>query len=702
MPDGMVGGYRRGQGADLKYTFASVVPGFKLVSFSAEEALFTDFSIRVTLAHKTPDIDLHSLMDTEAQVGIFGEYDPTVRWLHGVVTDIARAGTGFERTMYTLTLRPAFARLRLGTDCRIWQDKAVPDIVAEILGQYGVVDTEWKLTGSYAPREYCVQYRETHAGFIERLLAEEGIYYFYEHSENGHRMVFMDASQSAPVLVAAPELSYNARTGPNTPASYISAFQQVERLRPTRLTLKDYTFLQPAYPNMQEKPQPEANGAKGDYAVYDYPGRYRDDGAAKPFTKTRAERARADATTGQGQTNNLHLSPGFSFTLADHDSAPANGSHLITSVSHSGTYSASLEEEAGSAPTTYACLFSTIPLRLPYRAPTQERPKVDGPQIAIVTGPPGEEIYCDEHGRIKVQFPWDRYAKGDETTTCWIRVAQNWAGAGWGHIAIPRIGHEVIVDFLEGDPDQPIVTGRTYHAANKPPYKLPEHKTRMTIKSDTHKGKGFNELRFEDEAGREQIYTHAQKDQDIKVLNNRTKAIDNNQIEHVGHNKKIEVKNNHDEVIGGNMTVSVGPSGVGSIVNGALGGLAGGINQIAAELGLPGGGLGEGNASIFIEKNQSETVGLVSAEQIGVGRYTTVGMTYEVTSGKTIGFTAGKRWKENIGEEKLVTVGERIIIICGDSSLEMKENGEINIKGKKIRINGKDLIKMKSAKIESN
>ena len=207
-----------------------------------------------------------------------------------------------------------------------------------------------------------------------------------------------------------------------------------------------------------------------------------------------------------------------------------------------------------------------MPGHLPYRPPLAQKPLVDGPQIAHVTGPEGEEIYCDEFGRIKVWFPWDRHGEKNENSSCWIRVSQNWAGGAWGHMAIPRIGHEVIVDYLEGDPDQPIVTGRTYHATNRPPYGLPENKTRMTIKSQTHKGEGYNEFRFEDEAGREEVFMHAQKDHNTIIENNethqigndRSKTVAHDQSESIGNNKTINVKNDHTENIGNDMTYSVG------------------------------------------------------------------------------------------------------------------------------------------------
>jgi len=310
-----------------------------------------------------------------------------------------------------------------------------------------------------------------------------------------------------------------------------------------------------------------------------------------------------------------------------------------------------------------------------------------------VTGPEGEEIYCDEHGRIKVYFPWDRYSAQDEHSSCWIRVSQNWAGGTWGHVAIPRIGHEVIVDYLEGDIDQPIVTGRTYHATNKVPYPLPEHKTKMVIRSDTHKGSGFNELSFEDEAGKENIALHAQKDQTLKVLNNRMKRVDNDQVESVGTNKSIEVGNNHQEKIGGSMNLSVGGGGPFGLF-GMLGAVAaaGGQDALARQVagagqGAAGTALGKMLSSVMpmsgvkttmVEKLVSDTIGLARTEQIGAYKNTSVGHTMTVH------------------------VGKEFIINCGKSKFVMDSDGNVTIIGTKFNFSASDHVQVNSKVIDLN
>src|SRR6056297_64555 len=530
MMDGALSGLLSGlaakfldQDQDLAFAFTAAAGSFTVVGFSAHEAINAPFEVHVELASDDPGIDLHALMDAPGVLGIYNKYDAP-RFLHGIVTEAERGDSGIRRTFYNLTLRPALSRLDHGTDSRHWQAMSVPDIATEVLTEFGVPDVEWRLEAPHAKRQFLCQYREHHRAFLERILAEEGIFYFFEHHEDAHKLIFTDAPLATPMLPAAPELGYNPRPGGQSRGSWVSSFNQRERLRSSSYQMNDYTFHNPPANMKQKHVKQEDNGLAADYALYEYPGRYKDpDGVGDPFTKHRMESVRVDATTAQGQTNNIQLCPGFHFTLTGHDDERANGLHRLLAVSHAGQQPAALEEDAGGGATTYSASFTCMPGRLPYRPPLTRKPVVDGPQIAIVTGPEGEEIYTDEHGRIKVWFPWDRYSKQDEHSSCWIRVSQNWAGGTWGHVAIPRIGHEVIVDYLEGDIDQPIVTGRTYHATNRTPYRLPDHKTKMVIRSDSHKGKGFNEISFEDEAGKENIALHAQKDQTLKVLHNRMK-----------------------------------------------------------------------------------------------------------------------------------------------------------------------------------
>ncbi|MDX1561165.1 MAG: type VI secretion system tip protein TssI/VgrG, partial [Marinobacter sp.] len=280
----------------------------------------------------------------------------------------------------------------------------------------------------------------------------------------------------------------------------------------------------------------------------------------------RLDALRNDATTANGQSNRPDFTVGAKVELTEHDNQSLNREWLFTSITHTGEQPQALEEDSTGGATTYHNAFNAIPADRTWRPQVEHRPLMDGPQIAIVTGPESEEIHCDEHGRVKVRFPWDRYSKNDEHSSAWLRVSQGWAGGQYGFMALPRIGNEVIVSFLDGDPDQPIITGRTYHATNTPPYSLPEHKTRTTLKTQTHKGEGSNELRFEDEADKEQIYVHAQKDLDLLTENNRTEVIrndshrtvENNEFSYIKGDDHCTVDGEKRETVGGDCSQNIG------------------------------------------------------------------------------------------------------------------------------------------------
>lgn len=557
------------QDVDLAIGFeAEAAPGrFVVRRFSGTEALFDGFEIEVDLASDFDDLDLHALLDTSAALTIYDKYDEP-RHIHGQIAEIERGAAGVARCSYRAVLKPALHRLTYHSDSRIFQNQSAVDISRTILSEHGITDLDWRLELDHAVREYCVQYGETSIDFLKRLWAEEGIFFWFEHAATGHKMILSDAPMALPPLRHAARLTYNAMPGGSVKGAWVSRFNQVERLRATNRVSRDYFFKRPAYHQEHSVGQSAPNGAKGKYELYHYPGRHKFPNAGQPFNDHALEAHRVEATTAEGETNCIQLSPGFVFALTDHPDPKANAQHRLLRVFHEGHQPAALEEEApdGEA-TTYVARFTSQPAALPYRPENPNpKPMVEGPQIAHVTGPEGEEIYCDEHGRIKIWFPWDRHGAKNEQSSCWVRVAQNWAGGTWGHIAIPRIGQEVVVDFLGGDPDQPIVTGRTYHATNRPPYPLPANKTVMAIKSQTHKGAGFNELRFEDEKDRQEVFLHAQKDHNTVILNDeshqighdRSKSVGNDQSESIGRDKTISVGNDHAESIGRDARHNVG------------------------------------------------------------------------------------------------------------------------------------------------
>ncbi|MCN7232365.1 type VI secretion system tip protein TssI/VgrG, partial [Escherichia coli] len=320
----------------------------------------------------------------------------------------------------------------------------------------------------------------------------------------------------------------------------VSMFRYEAHVRPSSVQSQDYTFKVPDWPGMYEQQGENLNGQLEQYEIFDYPGRYKDEQHGKDFTLYQMESLRSDAEKATGQSNSPKLWPGTRFMLTGHPQKMLNREWQVVQSILSGNQPQALHGSQGKG-TTLGNQLEVIPADRTWRPRLQNKPKVDGPQSAIVTGPAGEEIFCDEHGRVRVKFHWDRYHGMTEASSCWVRVSQAWAGPGFGNLAIPRVGQEVIVDFLNGDPDQPIIMGRTYHEDNRSPGDLPGTKTQMTIRSKTYKGSGFNELRFEDATSNEQVYIHAQKNMDTEVLNDRTTDVKHDHTETIGNDQKITV-----------------------------------------------------------------------------------------------------------------------------------------------------------------
>ncbi|MFL1455462.1 type VI secretion system Vgr family protein [Marinobacter sp. GN3S48] len=537
---------------------------FSVVGFELTENLSELFHGKLELASTDPSVAAADVLERAVDLVVWQDGTPLRRFT-GVVNEFARGDAGHRRTRYEVIIQPPLWRLGLMHNSRIFQTQTTDAIVRTLLEERGIVDTVFDLKRRPEEREYCVQHRESDLGFVERLAAEEGWYYRYHHGsvdgEEQPALIIADHHGDAPRLDPA---EYNGKAGGSTRQSAIFQFSYRERIKAASVAMKDYTFKNPAYALMHDSVAGDVQHRE-DYQHYDYPGRFKADASGQPFTESRLDALRNDAATANGQSNRPDFTVGAKVELTEHDNQTLNREWLFTSISHTGEQPQALEEEGGSGATTYHNAFNAIPADRTWRPQIQHRPRMDGPQIAIVTGPKGEEIHCDEHGRVKVRFPWDRYSKNDEHSSAWLRISQDWAGGQYGFMALPRIGNEVIVSFLDGDPDQPIITGRTYHATNTPPYALPEHKTRTTLKTQTHKGEGSNELRFEDEADQQQIYIHAQKDLDLLTENNRTevvrndshRTVENNDFNHIKGNDHCTVDGEKRQTIGGDCSQSI-------------------------------------------------------------------------------------------------------------------------------------------------
>ncbi|WP_234015854.1 type VI secretion system Vgr family protein [Achromobacter spanius] len=545
--------------SDLQFTFTIGDESFEVVEFTLQEGLSETFLLEVDLASANPALDFGAVLDRAALLTIWHGETP-VRYVHGAVSSVVQGDTGFRRTRYSAIVEPRLSRLKLGSDWRIFQSLSVPQIAEAVLKAHGLTqDYKQRSTTEHQAREYCVQAGDTDYHFVERIMREEGFFYSFRHTAEGHHLVHSDRLFIHGRVGDEP-VQYNPIPGGDQPQPALRRFSYTENVRTARQTQRDYTFHHPRYTHQHSRDGRDLDHQGRRYERYDYPARAKFDEAGRPFAENRLRGHRRDARVAVVQGDDPRLQPGISFTLAGHPRDDLNRGWRPVRIVHRGVQHTSQAEDSAQAQlgTHYSYEAELVPDDAEWRAEPLPRPRIDGPQNAMVVGPPNEEIYTDEYGRVKVQFPWDRLGKEDERSSCWIRVSQDIAGATWGHMTIPRIGQEVIVSYFDGDPDQPVVTGRAYNRLQLPPYELPRHKTRMTIKSKTHKGEGYNELRFEDEKDQEEIYVHAQKDQSIHVNHDETTFVGHDRIEQVEHDETITIGRDRKETVGNDEQVTIG------------------------------------------------------------------------------------------------------------------------------------------------
>jgi len=520
-----------------------------LVSMSGTEHLGRLFEYRLELVSENAQIKAEDIVGQNVTIRLRLGGDKT-RYFNGYINHFTQVTAYGRLAKYQATMVPWLWFLTRTADCRIYQDQKIPDIIKEVFKKHELKDFEDALSDSYSKKEYCVQYRETDFDFVSRLMEQEGIYYFFKHENGKHNLVLADSPSAHEPYPEFDEIEYHAADKGTKAEGCISDWLVETHLQPVLYALNDFDF-KDTKKALEVRAKVSRKHAAADFEVYDYPGKYTESGDGDSYARKRIEELQAQFEVATADSDCRGICPGFTFNLTEHPRDDRNGNYLITSASYKieGNEYFSSTEEGGEC--VYACKFTAIAADQAFRAArTTPKPTVSGPQTAIVVGPSGEEIYTDEYGRVKVKFHWDRYSKADENSSCWIRVAQVWAGKNWGAIYTPRIGQEVIVDFLEGDPDQPIITGRVYNAQVMPPYDLPTNKTMSTLKSNSSKGgEGFNEIRYEDKKGEEQIFIHAEKNLDIRVKNDRFETVINNRHLHVGKDKFEHVENKRNEKV---------------------------------------------------------------------------------------------------------------------------------------------------------
>ncbi|WP_069863908.1 type VI secretion system tip protein TssI/VgrG [Pseudomonas citronellolis] len=509
----------------------------QVLEFHGREALNQPYRFDIELVSERPDLDLESLLHKGAYLDMGQGHG-----IHGQLHRVAQGESGKRLTRYRVSLVPRLAYLAHRHNQRIFQQLTVPQIIARVLEEHGILADAYRFQLGptvYPPRDYCTQYDESDLHFVQRLCEEEGFHYHFEHSPDGHLLVFGDDQTAFPKL--AP-VAYQQDSGLVADLPVIKRFGQRLDTRTARVSRRDYDFEKPRL----QLESTARSDSRPDLEDYDYPGRFTDRERGKLLSQRSLERHRADYRQAEGRSDQPSLRSGHFLPLREHPRGEWNDLWLLTEVRHEGKQPQVLEESVTSDARDgkddfqqgYRNRFLATPWDVPYRPPlAHPKPRVLGSQTAVVTGPKGEEIHCDRYGRVKVQFHWDREGQADDKTSCWLRVASSWAGKQYGAIAIPRIGMEVLVTFLEGDPDQPLISGCLYHAEHLPAYELPANKTRSQFKTlSSPGGGGYNELRIEDRKGQEQIYLHAQRDWD--------ENIEHDQKIRVGHERHDTVEAN--------------------------------------------------------------------------------------------------------------------------------------------------------------
>ena len=525
-----------------------------VASFHLEQSLSSLFTLNISLvSQQLLSIDFSQVLEKTAHLKIW-QGTGIQRRVNGIVTWFEQGENDGHQMLYSMIVRPPVWRASLRQNSRIFQNEDIKSILGTILQENGVTDWSPLFSEAHPAREFCVQYGETDYDFLARMAAEEGLFFYEEHSPDSddQSLVLCDTVRFLPEAFDIP-WNPNTRTEVSTPC--ISQFRHSAQIRPSSVIGKDYTFKRPGWVGRFEQQGQNLDYQRTQYEVFDYPGRFKD-GHGQNFARWQVEGWRNNAEEAQGKSRSPAIWPGRRIQLTEHPQACLNREWQVVSSDLQGKQPQAVAGRSGSG-TTLENDFTVMPADRTWRPRPMEKPSVDGPQSATVTGPEGEEIFCDEHGRVRVKFNWDRYNPANQDSSCWIRVVQAWAGPGFGNLAIPRVGQEVIVDFLNGDPDQPIIMGRTYHADNPPPGGLPGTKTQMTIRSKTYKGSGYNELMFEDKTGQELLSMHAQKDMKTTVLNDQGTAIIRNQSLVVGNNRLKVVTANEDVKIDGHQLLNI-------------------------------------------------------------------------------------------------------------------------------------------------
>ena len=517
------------------------------------------FTYELQLTSLDANIDLNQLLGKPMSVGL-QLADGGERHFHGIVARCSQDIDQGQFASYQVVLRPWFWLLSRTSDCRIFQNLSIPQIIKQVFRDLGFSDFEDALSRPYREWEYCVQYRETSFDFVSRLMEQEGIYYFFRHEQDRHVLVLADAYGAHTTVPGYASIPYYPKDEQQRERDHMHNWHLAQQVQPGSLELNDYDFQRPSASIDVRSAMPRPHTA-GDYPLYDYPGTYVQSQDGEHYARTRIEALQTLHEQIEFSGNARGLGSGHLFSLTGFSRQDQNREYLIVGIRYHITQE-SLESGGGSGAAQFSSSLNCIDAQQSFRPlASTHRPIVKGPQTALVVGPKGEEIWTDQYGRVKVHFYWDRHDQSNENSSCWIRVSQSWAGKNWGSMQIPRIGQEVIVSFLEGDPDRPIITGRVYNAEQTVPYDLPENATQSGMKSRSSKGgtpANFNEIRMEDKKGLEQLYIHAERNQDIVVEVDESHSVGHDRNKSIGHNETVTIGNNRLRIVKQEDILSVG------------------------------------------------------------------------------------------------------------------------------------------------
>lgn len=750
--------------ADQNDQFELVTPlGPKVMLFArlaATEALSQVSTFEFEWLSEKIDIDLDKILGKRVSLRM-ALPDQRKRFFTGYVTRLSHVGTRGRYQAYQATVRPWLWFLSRTADCRIFQGKSVPDIIKAVFADHAALsEMRNALKGSYQPWEYCVQYRESDLDFVCRLMEQEGIYFYFEHAENKNVLVLADSYSAHAVSPGYEQLDFvDSKRAMQDELGIINEWSYARQVQPGKTTLADFDFIKPSV-KLESSAAAAREHAEGKHEVYDYPGEFSEKPDGGRYAQVRIDELQAQFELASAHTNARGIMVGHLFKLQSHLRKDQNREYLVTAATTS-VQTAGFESGV-SQDSSFECDFTALNSQQDYRPPrVTPKPVVGGPQTAIVVGPSGDEIYTDQYGRVKVQFHWDRYGKKDENSSCWVRVSHPWAGKNWGFVAVPRIGQEVVIDFLEGDPDRPLITGRVYNAEQMPPYALPANKTQtgvLTRSSSGGSGATANELRFEDKKGSEQVYLHAEKNQDISVENDethsvghdRTKTIDHDETTHVKHdrtetvdnnetitigvdrsekvgsnetivigvnrtesvgaNETISIGANRDETVGASQSVTIGATdtltvatqrthtvGVNETITiGAAQEVTVGAAQVVTIGANQTTSIGA-NQSINVGANQSNNIGSNLSVSVGADLGESVGGNHALNVGGNLSASAGKDAQISAGKNFVIDAADSITIQTGSASITMKKDGTITIKGKDISLEGSGKIQVKAS-----